>query len=96
MLEQYCRHVVQARLIANELQNFDPVWLNREDGLKRYKNLLALHELEGRAFSSLATRMRLTRQSIDNTVVARAMVNAPKANKPWELPVEADLDSDEA
>lgn len=95
MLEQYCRHVVQARLIANELQNFDPAWLNMEDGLKRYKNLLALHELEGRAFSSLATRMRLTRQSIDNTVVARALVNAPKAKKPWEMTVDADGDGEE-
>lgn len=90
MLEQYCRHVVQSRLIANELQNFDPAWLNMEDGLKRYRSLLTAHELEGRAFSSLATRMRLTRQSLNNEVVARATLGQSRSAKPWELAMSDD------
>ena len=59
LLEQYCRHIVQARLIADEIMNFDRAWLADDDGLKRYDRLLAMQEREGRAASSLATRLRI-------------------------------------
>jgi len=45
------------------------------------------HERESRAASSAATRLRITRQAIDQQTVARAIVNAPKAKKPWEIDV---------
>lgn len=90
LLEQYCRHVVQARIIADELMNFDRAWLADDDGLKRYDRLLAMQEREGRAASSLATRLRITRQAVDQQTIARSLVNAPKARKPWELPIEAE------
>jgi hypothetical protein len=86
MLELYCRHVVQSRIIAQQLQNFDPEWMADEDGLKRYDRLLAMQEREGRAASSLATRLRITRQAIDQQTVARSLKNQPKGLKPWELP----------
>lgn len=89
LMEQYCRHVVQSRLIANELLNFDTAWLADEDGLKRYDRLLAMQEREGRAASSLATRLRITRQAVDHSIVARSIANAPKAKKPWELTFDA-------
>lgn len=88
LLEQYCRHIVQARIIADEIMNFDRAWLADDDGLKRYDRLLSMQEREGRAASSLATRMRITRQAVDQQTIARAMVNAPKARKPWELTVD--------
>ena len=88
LLEMYCRHVVQARIISDELLNFDRSWLADDDGLKRYDRLLAMAEREGRAASSLATRLRITRQAIDQQTVARSIVNAPKARKPWEISVE--------
>lgn len=85
LLEMYCRHVVQARIISDELLNFDRSWLADDDGLKRYDRLLAMAEREGRAASSLATRLRITRQAIDQQTVARSQINAPKARKPWEI-----------
>ena len=86
LLELYARHVVQARIIADELLNFDRAWLADDDGLKRYDRLLAMQERESRAASSLATRLRITRQAVDQQTIARAMLNAPKERKPWELP----------
>lgn len=85
LLEIYCRHVIQSRILADEILNFDRSWLADDDGLKRYDRLLAMAEREGRAASSLATRLRITRQAVDHATVARAMVNAPKSKKPWEI-----------
>lgn len=85
MLEQYCRHIVQARIIADMIMNFDQAWANDDEGLKRYDKLLAMQEREGRAASSLATRLRITRQAIDQQTVARSQINAPKSRKPWEI-----------
>lgn len=89
LLELYCRHVVQSRILADELANFDKAWLADDEGLKRYDRLLAMNEREGRAASSLATRLRITRQAIDQQTVARSQINAPKGRKPWELALEA-------
>lgn len=85
LLEIYCRHVIQSRILADEILNFDRSWLADDDGLKRYDRLLAMAEREGRAASSLATRLRITRQAIDQQTVARSMINAPKSKKPWEI-----------
>lgn len=87
LLEMYCRHVVQSRIIADEILNFDRSWLADDEGLKRYDRLLAMAEREGRAASSLATRLRITRQAIDQQTVARSIINAPKAKKPWEIDI---------
>ncbi len=89
LLELYCRHVVQARILADELQNFSREWIADDDGLKRYDRLLAMSERESRAASSLATRLRITRQAIDQQTVARKLVNQTKGRKPWELAIEA-------
>jgi hypothetical protein len=87
LLELYCRHVVQARVIADQITNFDPAWLNDDEGLKRYDRLLAMNEREGRAASSLATRLRITRQAVEHpATVGRGQRNQPKGRKPWELP----------
>lgn len=85
LLELYCRHIVQARILADELANFDRAWMADDEGLKRYDRLLGMAERESRAASSLATRLRITRQSIDQQTVARALVKDVK-RKPWELP----------
>lgn len=88
MMEIYCRHIVQSRILADELMNFDRTWLARDDGLKRYDKLLAMSEREGRAASSIATRLRITRQAIDQQTVARSNNNASKSRKPWELALD--------
>lgn len=88
LLELYCRHIVQARVIADQIANFDSAWLNDDEGLKRYDRLLGMNEREGRAASSLATRLRITRQAVDQQTVARALVKDTKTRKPWELAIE--------
>lgn len=85
LLEAYCRHVVQSRILADALLAFEPEWLNDDDGLKRYDKLLGMHERETRALSSAATRLRITRQAIDQQTVARTLNNQSKTKKPWEL-----------
>ena len=86
LLELYCRHVVNARVIADEVAQFDRAWLADDDGLRRFDRLLAMAEREGRAASSLATRLRITRQALDHATVARKVVAMPRTSKPWELP----------
>lgn len=85
ILEMYCRHVVNNRVLADELINFDRSWLADDEGLKRYDKLLAMSERESRAASSLATRLRITRQAIDQQTVARSLNNQARTKKPWEL-----------
>lgn len=85
MLEMYCRHVVQGRILADEILNFDRSWLADDDGLKRYDRLLGMAERETRAASSLATRLRMTKQSLHPETAANAVKNHIKARKPWEI-----------
>jgi hypothetical protein len=87
LLELYCRHIVQARILADELANFERSWIADDDGLKRYDRLLAMAERESRAASSLATRLRITRQAVEHPLtVGRGLARQSKARKPWELP----------
>jgi hypothetical protein len=87
LLELYCRHIVQARVLADELTNFDRAWMADDEGLKRYDRLLGMAERESRAASSLATRLRITRQAVEHpATVGRGLRNQNKAKKPWELP----------
>lgn len=90
LLEMYCMHVVRSRIIADELLNFDRSWISDDDGLKRYDRLLAMADRESRAASSLATRLRITRQAIDQQTVARTIKNQPKSAKPWQLSHESE------
>ena len=60
LLAQYCRHVVASRHIA---QLIDEAESGDSLDLDKYDMLLRMQEREGRALSSLATRMRLTQQA---------------------------------
>src|SRR5690606_15281507 len=82
LLVQYCRHVVKARVIAGLIQEFDISWASTDEGLARYDKLTQMAEREGRALSSLATRMRLTQQS---RYRADKAVDPKVPRKPWEL-----------
>ena len=82
MLAQYCRHKVQADLVAQQLERFDPAWLADEDGLKRYDKLSAMLERETRCINALLRSMRLTQQSL---VRADKAVQTTKGRKPWQV-----------
>lgn len=88
MLEAYCGHVVRMRVLTEESQHFERAWLNEPGGLLKYDKLLGMIERETRAASSLATRMRITRQATDESRVAgrknaRARESSVRA-KPWQ------------
>ena len=77
VLSQYCRHVVAARRVAQLVADCES---GSEINLDTYDKLLKMQEREGRALSSLATRLRITQQA---TVSAK--VKKPGATRrPWE------------
>ncbi|MBD8902767.1 hypothetical protein MBTS_11025 [Methylobacterium bullatum] len=77
MLAQYCRHVVAARRVSQLIGNAegsDPF------DVEAYDRLLKMQEREGRALSSLATRMRLSQQ----TTYDKSKKKPSAAKRPWE------------
>ena len=88
LMEMYCRHVVQSRILADEILNFDRAWLADTEGLDRYDKLLKMHERENRAASSCATRLRITRQSLHHETADNVFKNSARTRKPWELNAE--------
>lgn len=79
VLAQYCRHVVAARRVAQLIAAEEESGSDLD--LARYDTLLRMQEREGRALSSLATRLRITQQS---TVSAKTKKPPMAAKKPWE------------
>jgi len=79
MLAQFCRHVVSARHVAELTEK-----LLSSDAfdLETYNKLLIMQEREGRALSSLATRMRITNQ----TRFSKDKKTGPMGPKPWTPP----------
>lgn len=86
LLVQYVRHVENAAKLATAIDAFPASHLLTEDGAERFDKLTKMAEREGRAMSSLATRMRLTQQSrYKAETAATASKNAgTAAKKPWE------------
>jgi chaperone required for assembly of F1-ATPase len=76
LLAQYCRHVVAARRVSQLVAAEEAGDLD----LSQYDQLLKMQEREGRALSSLATRLRITQQS---TLTAKTK-KPPSVRKPWE------------
>lgn len=77
ILAQYCRHVVAARRVAQMIagaERQEPLDIDALD--KLYK----MQEREGRALSSLATRMRLTQQTTYDKSKKKPMT----VKRPWE------------
>src|SRR5690606_7416408 len=63
LLVQYVRHAETADRMARAIDAFDVATLATPIGLEHFDRLTKIAEREGRAMSSLATRMRLTQQS---------------------------------
>jgi len=79
MLKQYCRHEAQSDRIA---QLVEQEMRKKKLDLANYDKLLAMQEREGRAMSSLATRMRITHQALyDKGTKAQSR----QVSKPWEF-----------
>lgn len=79
MLAQYCRHVVTADRVAQLIQAEEA---SDEFDVDQYDKLLKLQEREGRAMSSLATRMRITQQATFDK--ERKKGKSPQSKRPWQ------------
>lgn len=79
VLTQYCRHIVSARRVA---QLIEAAASAVELDTKTFGELLKMQESEGRAISSLATRMRLTQQATVNAKVQKP-IDIGTSTKPW-------------
>lgn len=78
LLSQYCRHVVAGRRVAQLLAKMET---GPDDfDVAAYDKLLSMQEREGRAMSSLATRMRLTQQTTYDPKKKKPL----EAKRPWE------------
>jgi len=77
LLAQYCRHCVQARRVAE--------WIEKATGdsklrVSDYARLLTMQSRETRLMIMLATKMRITQQSVINNRGNKRSVSS----KPWE------------
>lgn len=60
LLAQYCRHIVASRRVAQLVAASEA---DEDFDLRDYDRLLKMQEREGRAITSLATKMRISQQS---------------------------------
>jgi hypothetical protein len=77
VLAQYCRHVVAARRVAQLVNDCEAA---AELDLARYDALLRMQEREGRAMTSLATKLRITQQATRSDKSKKPGM----VKKPWE------------
>lgn len=77
MLAQYCRHLINARRVAALIEK----GVAEGCDIDTYDRLLKMQEREGRAISSLATRMRISQQSTMSEKKRKPGLTLPK---PWE------------
>jgi hypothetical protein len=85
MIEMYCKHLIKARSFDNAIEALDPSLISDEAGMLIVDKLCRMAERESRAASSLATRLRITRQAVDHgTTVANKLKNQTKGAKPWQ------------
>jgi hypothetical protein len=78
LLVQYCRHVVQARRVAELIESCVG---RRETELPYYLNLLAAQRAETAAIATLSVKMRVAQQSTRNN-----RGNPPRTESPpWDF-----------
>lgn len=79
ILAAYCRHVVRGNRIMQLIAQAEA---GRELDTDEYDKLLKMHERESRAMSSLATRLRITKQATTNH---RGNDQGKKRKAPWQI-----------
>lgn len=91
LLIQYCRHVVSSRRVAGMIEQIESSLKDAVDGgadavgvtlgsIEALDKLFKMQEREGRAISSLATRMRITQQATYD----KSKKKPAQGKKPWE------------
>lgn len=84
LLRQLCRHVSYARWMAAELRAVELGSSKKGGGIDRFDKLSRMHLREGKAISSLMTKMRLTPQSRYQSRAAFTAAQSVPTRKPWE------------
>jgi hypothetical protein len=84
LLVVLCRHVSISRTVAGMLAAIEPVSLTDDKTLDRFEVLTKIHEREGRAISSLMTRLRLTPHSRYAARGAHTAAQSVSMPRPWE------------
>lgn len=79
LLEAYCSHIVTFRRLQKTIDQMESEGV---EDLKTYKLVLSMRDKEGRALSSLATRMRLSQQASYDKQKSKNTTSGPK---PWEV-----------
>ena len=77
LLAAYCRHVVSARRLAQLISDCEA---SETFDIDQYDKLLKMQEREGRALSSLATRMRISQQATFD----KERKKPKQVYKPWQ------------
>lgn len=77
VLVMYCRHAVTARRVADLIKRLEA---QDEFDVQEYDRLLKMQEREGRALSSLATRLRITPQATRDSKSKKPN----QVKRPWE------------
>ena len=86
LLAGFCRHVVAYRMLSESIDEFKPTWMAEEGGIERLDRLGKMRDREGRAMSSLATRLRLSPQSrMHQKSAARAADKSGSGDRPWDF-----------
>lgn len=85
VLVEYCRAVVTADQIAEQLAAFDPAWLADEDGLRRWNTLSQMQTRVQGMIGSLGGKLRLNPSSRIRAENAGTMAKRAGAKrKPWQ------------
>jgi hypothetical protein len=85
LLKDYCRHREAAEMLSGMIDGLGVDDLKTAEGAKRYYSLLRMRDLETRATSTVATKLRITNQARYTAQAAgTAARHAAKVKKPWE------------
>lgn len=77
---EYCRAVVAADQVAQELDEFKPEWRKTDEGLRRWDKLLAMQDRLAGKIASLAVKLRITPSTRVHPEKA-----GTNARKDWEI-----------
>ena len=85
LLSAYCRAVSASEVIAQQIERFEPEWLESPEGLLRYDKLMQMQARQATLIAHLGTKMRITQQSKYGARGAESAArHAFDGTKPWQ------------
>ena len=90
LLIAYCRARSASEVIAQQIDAFEPAWMETPEGLDRYEKLTKIQCRHAMLLMTLATKMRLAQQSrYTETAANTAAKHGLAGTKPWQRAKEA-------